>query len=144
MYRRRRTAARGFTLIELMITVGIVAVLAGIAYPVYNDSIRKGKRGQAKAALVELAQRAERHRTVQGSYAGFWTTVDTAHRVSPRDGAKAYDLTFTPNDANTEFTLAAAPYGSQTGDTRCMTLTLTQAGEKDVGGGATGTAADCW
>src|SRR5690606_34477191 len=53
--------SRGFTLIELMTVVAIVAVLAAIAYPSYSDAVRKGKRGQAKSAMVELAQRAERY-----------------------------------------------------------------------------------
>lgn len=141
---RGRPGARGFTLIELMIVVAIIGVLAAIAYPSYTDSVRKGKRGQAKGALVELAQRAERHRTVQGSFDTFWSSVPTDQKRSPREGTAAYTLTFTPNEANTGFTLSAVPQGAQTADTRCMTLTLADTGQKGVTGGATGTAADCW
>lgn len=141
---RRRATGRGFTLIELMIAVAIVGILAAIAYPSYMDSVRKSKRGHAKAALVELAQRAERYRTVQGSYAGFWDTVPTDHRSSPRvgEGATAYALQYAANETNTGFTLSAVPQGGQTADTRCMTLTLDQAGQKGESG--TGTVADCW
>ncbi len=138
------SGVRGFTLIELMIVVGIVAVLVAIAYPMYGDAVRKGKRGQAKADMVELAQRAERFRTVRGTYEGFWATVDTADRESPRagEGSKAYDITEV--ETGTTFTLTATPSGGQTADTRCMTLTLNQSGQKGVTGGATGTIADCW
>jgi type IV pilus assembly protein PilE len=140
----RRPTGRGFTLIELMIAVAIVGILTAIAYPSYADSVRKSKRGHAKAALVELAQRAERYRTVQGSYAGFWATVPSSQRVSPRDGegTAAYNLEFAANEANTGFTLSAVPQGAQTADTRCSTLTLDQAGQKSESG--TGTVADCW
>ncbi len=49
----------GFSLIELMIAVAIVAIIASVAYPSYVDFIRKGKRGDAKAALLQAAQKQE-------------------------------------------------------------------------------------
>ena len=135
---------KGFTLIELMIVVGIVAILVAIAYPMYGDAVRKGKRGQAKADLVELMQRAERFRTVNGTYAAFWATVTTDPYVSspkPGEGSEAYQIA--PSDATeTTITLTATPQAGQTADTRCMSLTLTAAGSKGVTG--TGTVADCW
>ena len=56
--------AKGFTLIELMIVVAVVAILATIAMPSYQEHVRKSRRAQAKADLVELAQQLERHHTV--------------------------------------------------------------------------------
>ena len=58
---------RGFTLIELMIVVAVIAVLAAIAYPSYQDSVRKGRRGEAKSELVTLAQARERCFTEKGT-----------------------------------------------------------------------------
>ena len=52
--------APGFTLIELMIVVAVVAILVAIAYPSYQEQIRKSRRAQAKADLVEYAGLAER------------------------------------------------------------------------------------
>lgn len=66
---------QGFTLIELMIVVAIVAILAAIAYPAYTDSIRKGKRAQARTALAELLQQQERHMTQRNCYLAFTTAA---------------------------------------------------------------------
>lgn len=63
-----RGRPRGFTLIELMITVAIVAILAAIAYPAYQDSVIKGKRAEGRAALVDFMQQQERYMTQAGTY----------------------------------------------------------------------------
>ncbi|TDK34117.1 type IV pilin protein [Luteimonas terrae] len=132
---------QGFTLIELMIVVAVIAILASIALPAYQDAIRKGRRGQAKADLVDLAQVMERYRTVQGRYA---TAIPSGMEKSPRTGTAWYDISFTSTPTDTAFQLQAVPKDAQRKDVRCMTLTLNQAGKKDIAGGATGTAQDCW
>ena len=66
-----RRRGRGFTLIELMITVAIVGILGMIAYPSYQDSIRKGKRAEGRAALTDLMQQQERYLTQTGTYLSF-------------------------------------------------------------------------
>jgi type IV pilus assembly protein PilE len=76
MNRRRK---KGFTLIELMVTVAIVSILASIAYPSYTSSVLKGKRAQAKVALAELLQQQERFMTQRNCYMAFTTdTTGTA------------------------------------------------------------------
>lgn len=64
----------GFSLIELMIVVAIVAILASIAYPAYTDSILKGKRAEGRTALTELMQQQERFMTQTNSYCAFTNT----------------------------------------------------------------------
>lgn len=66
----------GFTLIELMIVVVIIGVLASVAYPAYTDSVRKGRRAQARAALLELMQQQERFMTQRNCYVAFTTGSD--------------------------------------------------------------------
>lgn len=63
-----RVSTRGFTLIELMIVVAVIAILAAIAYPSYMDSVRKGWRAEARAALMQEMQQQERFYTQVSSY----------------------------------------------------------------------------
>lgn len=148
---RRR---RGFTLIEIMIVVAVIGILAAIAYPAYQDSVRKSRRGQAKADLTELAQIMERFFTENNRYnatSGPDGIIGNADDVpvalpftaSPRIGTVFYNITLPAATLTASaFILNAAPIGAQAGDP-CGTYTLNQAGTKDVTGGSL-TPADCW
>lgn len=73
---------RGFTLIELMITVAIIGILAAVAYPSYTDSVLKGRRAQARTALLELMQQQERYMTQFNCYLPFTTNASFAATAS--------------------------------------------------------------
>ncbi len=138
-YSPRARVARGFTLIELMVVVAVVAILASIAYPSYQDSVRKSRRAQVKADMVEIAQRYERYHTVNNTYAEFWEKAFGAADAavnSPSGATVAYEIK-TTEGVNT-FTLTAEPQGNQQKDTRCGTLTLSNTGAKSP------TTNDCW
>lgn len=143
----------GFTLIELMMTVAIIGILASIAYPSYLDSVRKGRRADAKAVLLQAAQWMERFATVNNRYdqdlAG--TSVNDATQFlasgltqAPIDGATKYYNVTLAAVAQTSFTLNAAPIaGTDQVYDKCQTLTLDSTGVKGVIG-STRTADECW
>jgi len=133
---RRRSA--GFTLIELMITVAVVAILATVALPAYQDSVRKSRRAQAKADLVELAQNLERYHTIQNTYVG----ATLVFAQSPREGTAQYRLAFDKDPTANTFGIQATPVdgGSQAKD-KCGTLSLDHAGRKTP---TETTVSGCW
>lgn len=129
--------SRGFTLIELMIVVAVVAILATIALPSYNEHVRKTRRAQAKADMLEIAQMLERRFTTNRSYAGF---DGSAFNQSPRTGDARYSIAIDPLTATT-YTITSTALGGQAAD-KCGNLGLTHQGGKTASGslGATG----CW
>lgn len=146
------TKQRGFSLIELMIVVAIVAILAGVAWPSYQNHVHATKRADAQGALQGLAQAMERHFTQNGTYLGAAAggADDGAPGIfptqSPIDGGdKAYNLTIDVNDDGDVYTLSANPIGAQAGD---GALQLSSSGEKAWDRGNDGTFADpgdlCW
>ena len=130
----------GFTLIELMITVAIVGILASIAYPSYQDSVRKSRREDAKGVLLGLANAMERRFTENNFYTGASGTAGTpadtgAPRIYTIPTATAIYYTITISAASaSSYTLSAVPTGTDT----CGTLTLDHIGVK------TPSTAGCW
>ncbi|QMU62768.1 MAG: prepilin-type N-terminal cleavage/methylation domain-containing protein [Gammaproteobacteria bacterium] len=126
---------RGFTLIELMITVAVVAVIASIAYPSYQEQIRKTRRSDAKAALMDAAAIMERHYTQFGQYGGGAVVPAT----SPE---QFYTIAVTGTIVGAQvFTITATRAGQQTND-KCGNFTIDQTQAKAVASGSL-TAAEC-
>ena len=142
----------GFTLIELVIVVLIVSVLALFAIPGYQNSVREGRRGDAKSDLVELSQAMERCYTTNSTYApaagcpGVSTapgTIAAAASTSPQTGTPInYNISF-PAGTNTKlaYILQAVPVNDQLKD-YCGTLTIDNTGAKTPVNGTNGT--NCW
>ncbi|WP_282183679.1 type IV pilin protein [Herbaspirillum sp. ST 5-3] len=61
----------GFTLIEIMVALVIIVILSLIAYPGYQEAVRKGRRAEARAALMQLLQQEERAYSQHNSYIKF-------------------------------------------------------------------------
>lgn len=150
-----KTCLKGFTLIEIMIVVAIIAIVAAIAFPAYQDSVRKSRRADARAVLLEAAQFMERFYTANFCYsnqrnaagcAGAAVALPAALTVSPRGsapGTQYYNIQFAAGQPTaTTFRLDATPQGAQSGDTGCGTLSLTNTGQKIVSG--TKPVDECW
>ena len=136
----RAQAAHGFTLIELMITVAVVAILAGVAYPSYRDMISKGRRADGKSAMLDVAQRMERYYTERSTYVGASLGAGGIYAATSAQGY--YTLAISAQSASA-FSLTATPTGAQASDA-CGTYGYNQAGTKSVGGAATLSSATCW
>lgn len=142
------TQMAGFTLIELMIVIAVVAILAAIAIPGYREQVRKTRRSTATAELLAVAQALERFNTVNGSYVATAGDPSAVPPTSNSNGAcnrtlDYYTVTCTTLTATT-FVAQAAPRSDQTGD-RCGSFTYSQAGQKALVGASSGvTVADCW
>jgi type IV pilus assembly protein PilE len=116
---RANRSDKGFTLIELMIVVAVVAILAAIAIPSYQRQVIRTNRANAMAVLQSFAQAMERHYAQNNTYAT--AVVGTVFpNQSPLDGAARYALSIEPAPATTAttFTLRATPTAgqSQVGD----------------------------
>ncbi|BEP35597.1 type IV pilin protein [Variovorax sp. V59] len=125
----------GFTLIELMITVAVIAILASIAYPSYQQYIIRSKRSAAQAQMMDIANRQQQFLLANRSYATK-DALTTSGYTLPAEVAANYGYTITLQDASTavpSFLLTFSPTstGSQRGD---GDLTLDNQGVKTPAG----------
>ncbi|WP_220720132.1 type IV pilin protein [Agarivorans litoreus] len=127
---------KGFTLLEVMITVAIVAILAGIAYPSYLSHVQSTKREEAKRTLVEAAQQMESYYAMHLSYASAATGTSLSIYTPSNEFNEIYTLT-ADNVSSSGYKLTATPKGSQTGDS-CGSLSLSSTGLKEP------TTGGCW
>jgi type IV pilus assembly protein PilE len=131
----KRKHQQGFTLIELMITVAIVAILAAIAYPSYTNYVKRGYRSEGIALLNDATAKMERFYAQNNTY--FGATLAKLGYADPMMSTNGkYKLTI-PNPTATTYSVQVAPQGSQATDT-CGTLSVSQDGTKLA------TGADCF
>ena len=143
---KKHMSCSGFTLIELMIAVAVLGIVAAVALPSYQDSVRRTNRAEAKSVLLEMSQLLERNYTTVNRYdqKSDGTGFTLATTQSPKTGTAKYTIQFAAGSlTQNAYTLQAVPTGSMTGDA-CSTLTLTNTGLKGVGAGATLDATACW
>jgi type IV pilus assembly protein PilE len=112
-----RKMQKGFSLIELMITVAIIGIIASIAYPSYQGFIINTNRGVAQADLMSLAAAMERHKAASFSYkAAADSATDTGkpaifHQHSPSAelyNNRKYDL-YISQSSGSAYLLEARP-----------------------------------
>lgn len=125
--------AKGFTLIELMITIAILAIIAAIAVPAYNNQVEKTRRADAVSGLTSTAQQLERCFTRTNSYAG---CLDP---LTFNSDDEFYQIVVAPTGGGTGYNLTATAQGVQAGEA-CSPFTLDHLGNR----GAASTSDRCW
>ncbi|WP_260469712.1 type IV pilin protein [Ectopseudomonas oleovorans] len=140
---------RGFTLIEVMITVVVIGILASIAYPSYQEFVKRGNRTEGQAFLNEVAARQERYFVQNNEYI---TSDDDIDKLNLKDGSTSetgkYELSIGKEDDDGGYTLTATPNFD---DTKCGNLILNAIGNRGAAGKLdSGSASDkekvreCW
>lgn len=145
-----------------MIVVAILGILAAIAYPSYQESVRKSRRTDAKTALLEISQLEERFFSVNNRYTNILGVGGLGYTATTREGYYTLGVATTVDASGRDITFSATatPVAgkSQEKDTTCGAaatthFSLDSQGVKCVQNGAhcsTGSAADktavaaCW
>ena len=137
----------GFTLIEMLIVIAILGILASIAVPAYQDSVRKSRRGMLKVALMEAAQQFERCFTEFSNFRN--ASCPTEDNIEDRiEDYYSVVITLAPAlpAAATTYTIVAtyAAKGGQNKDSNCKTLSLNQAGTQTSTNSSDAVSTNCW
>lgn len=137
---RRQT---GVTLIELMIAVVVVALLAMVAIPSYQESVRKSRRGDAFNALAAVQQAQERSRGNFPSYCPNLASAPTSSvcglgvNANTPNGHYTLELGTSPAPNATSYDVTATAQGGQAADTRCLKMGVqASAGQIRYGSGS--------
>ena len=128
-------SSRGFSLIELMVVVSILAIVVAWGYSSYRDTIIKSRRAEGLGELLTLADKLERFYSDQNTYAtatlGNGGVATDVYPTSSEHGNYSFSIT---TATAVQFTITATPQGGQADDTRCGTFTLTSLGVKSSNG----------
>ena len=141
-----------------MIVVGIVGILAAIAYPSYLSAVQKSNRAEAKVGLTEVSQQLQRCFTAYSKFnddqkCTVYKLLATGDKkITTNNGKGYYDITLSNDPAITATAyklIATAVSGkTQSKDTKCVTFILDQTGKKKATNGSNGTGTetttDCW
>jgi type IV pilus assembly protein PilE len=148
----KRSALAGFSLIELMVSVLIAAILLTIAVPAYQTFIRKGRRTQAKTAVLELAAREETLFSTTNAYSNVPAAVGYGAGAFPQPvGNNYYTINVVVPAAAAgvppSFVVTALPVAgsSQALDSACQLFSVDQLGNQTAldSGGAVNSQT-CW
>jgi type IV pilus assembly protein PilE len=131
-----RPPCAGWSFIEVMAAMAIIAILLAIAVPSYRQYMQRGHRAEAVNTLLQAAGCQERIRAATGYY-------DTTRCISQPPGGR-YRITLEPEGvtASLVFEAIATP-ARPTAQDRCGELSIDQSGRRSIGGAAPGLG-DCW
>jgi type IV pilus assembly protein PilE len=128
---------KGFTLIELMVVIVIIAIITAYVIPNYRDYVLRAKRSEAHNALLQLASLQERNYANINKY-GSAEDLRLSSMYPAPSAANKLNYTISMTGSDTTYTIKAVAYGGQAQDTDCKTMTLDHLGAKKP------TAGGCW
>lgn len=130
---------RGFTLVELMITVVVIAILSSLGYAAYTEQIAKSRRAAARALVMDVMQHEERFFTENNSYTTDLTQMGYGATLKTDRNTHSISLAAGPSGAiATSVQVTATALLS---DAKCTTLTLAS---NNAQGGTGSQSAVCW
>ena len=128
----------GFTLIELMIVISILALLASIALPSYTGYVARARRADARTQLLQVAQFMQRFYAANDNYQkdradnGVVSQIPPSLKQSPPDGAAVYRfVSGTLSATSFEISMEPVPGGPMAND-KCGTFSLNSSGVRSV------------
>ena len=133
---------RGFTLIETLTSVLILAILSSIAWASYRDVLLRAHRGEARTALLQLQAAQERHYLDHLRYSGLLEAAPDADGLglaATTQGGR-YSLHLALTDDGQHYVASARPASGspQAADNTCGQFTITESGDTSA------TSAVCW
>jgi len=144
----------GFTLIELLVVVTVIGILAVVAYPTYQDQVRKGRRADARTALLNVALAQEKFRATCNEYARLIGNARVCDNATPANNrligtATSLDGHYTVTIANasaTTYTLTATAISTspQWDDPYCRSLSIDQDKVKTAKDSSSANSTVCW
>jgi len=145
-----KAAMSGYTLIEIVVALAIVAILASVAVAAYTSQVQKSRRTDARSALLDLAGREEKLFSTTNAYSATPSDLGYAPVGTPFPitvGSGYYTVSVAAPDPNQAagsptYLITATAVGIQANDAQCLTLSVNQLGAQTSTG--TGTAATCW
>ncbi|MDX1497190.1 MAG: type IV pilin protein, partial [Salinisphaeraceae bacterium] len=153
-HKSMRQRLAGFTLIELMIVAAVIAVLAAIALPAYQDYSLRGKRAVGKSALMEVISRQEQFFGDNKQYADTMTQLgyaNDAYFINDQGayevtaGDRIYQITLGNTGGTVTYTATATAVQNQANDTDCATMSVTHLSVKSATNSSTADSTDiCW